>query len=323
MAVINGIDGKCDNILTAVSSGGSSSEDIADIKSVVNNIYAEVSSTMSHITVSIVDYNGNDYINSSRIYVVDVSKDREISANQNGEYLIAKGSKYKITAFPNSHIPYAVNVASFDGIAVANTFHVSLVFDRMPEYVDLGNGIKWATGNLTKDANGVYSIADQVEYGAYFSWGNIDGHYVPGQDDSYNFASSYNSTNGSGLASDISSGDPTYDAARARLGGSWRMPTKSEVSWLIHNCTWNYKKFGNTDYSGVAGNEVVGTNGNKIFLPCTGMYNGTNNSSASNIGYYWSTGYGNSQNAAYLVSSNSAAIQNGYRYYGCSIRPVQ
>ena len=194
-----------------------------------------------------------------------------------------------------------------------------------PEAVDMGSGVKWATGNLTKDSSGNYSIAPATDYGAYFSWGNTEGHRVAGQTDSYSFDSTtYSSTTGNNLTADFTSGSTIYDAARVRLGSPWRIPTYDELNWLKNNCTWTWKASGNTDYNGVAGYEVVGTNSNKIFLPCAGFYFGSSLSSSGTSGYYWSTKYSSSTDAYYLYFNSSYKNVNiYYRLYGLSIRPVQ
>jgi hypothetical protein len=194
-----------------------------------------------------------------------------------------------------------------------------------PEAVDMGSGVKWATGNLTKNSSGNYSIASATDYGAYFSWGNTNGQRVAGQTDSYSFDSTtYNSTTGKNLTANFTSGSTTYDAARVRLGSPWRIPTYDELNWLKNNCTWNWKASGNTDYNGVAGYEVVGTNSNKIFLPAAGYYNGASLYSSGAGGDYWSTGYNSSSNAydLYFDSSNKRG-GIGSRSYGRSIRAIK
>ena len=194
-----------------------------------------------------------------------------------------------------------------------------------PEAVDMGSGVKWATGNLTKDSSGNYSIAPATDYGAYFSWGNTEGHRVAGQTDSYSFDSTtYSSTTGNNLTADFTSGSTIYDAARVRLGSPWRIPTYDELNWLKNNCTWTWKASGNTDYNGVAGYEVVGTNSNKIFLPCAGFYYWTSLYDSGSFGNYWSTKYNSSTYAYFLYFSSSIKnMSSDYRYYGRSIRPVQ
>ena len=194
-----------------------------------------------------------------------------------------------------------------------------------PEAVDMGSGVKWATGNLTKDSSGNYSIAPATDYGAYFSWGNTEGHRVAGQTDSYSFDSTtYSSTTGNNLTADFTSGSTIYDAARVRLGSPWRIPTYDELNWLKNNCTWTWKASGNTDYNGVAGYEVVGTNSNKIFLPCAGYFGGTSLLNSGTYGSYWSTKYSSSTDAYCLrFYSSDKNLSNYSRYYGRSIRPVQ
>lgn len=210
-------------------------------------------------------------------------------------------------------------------------FQVRAIKDPKIEAVDMtpsntGGRIYWATGNLTKDANGNYKIADNPwDYGAYFSWGNTDGHRVAGQTDSYSFNSTtYSSTTGNNLTADIASGSTTYDAARAKLGGSWRVPTYDEIQSLKNNCTWNWKASGNSDYSGVAGYEVYCANtGNKIFLPCAGRYDGSSLYEDGTQGFYWSTKYYSSTGAYYFhFFSTNKTMRNNTRYCGQSIRPV-
>ena len=201
-----------------------------------------------------------------------------------------------------------------------------------PESVVLKNSngyyVNIATGNLTKDSSGNYYIAPATDYGAYFSWGNTDGHRVAGQTDSYSFSSSnYQNTTGYGLSANYSSGNSTYDAARARLGGNWwRIPTYDEWTWMLNNLTWTWKASGNSDY-GVAGYEIKGSasNSGKAFLPAAGYYNGTSLSDAGSLGYYWSTGYYSSDYACRLrfSSSNNKVDYYGVRYYGFSVRPIK
>jgi uncharacterized protein (TIGR02145 family) len=195
-----------------------------------------------------------------------------------------------------------------------------------PDAVDMGNGVKWATGNLCKSTDGTYYIGSPTEYGAYFSWGDINGHY---EGEGYDFSDTNysNGTSGSvhNLTANFTSGDATYDAARAKLGGTWRIPTYDELNWLVSNCTWTWKDSSNTDYNGVAGYEIVSTNGNKIFMPASGYYGGTSLRARGSGGYYWSARYNDSSNAYYLYfnSSDHYMDNGGHRERGRSIRPVK
>lgn len=122
------------------------------------------------------------------------------------------------------------------------------------------------------------------------------------------------------MGASYSSGSSTYDAARKRLGGSWRIPTYEEWSWMIDNLTWTWKASGNTDYNGVAGWEVKGNHysSKKIFLPAAGCYDGSTLDGAANYGQYWSTTLDDSTNSGYRVffNSNNPKMYTLPRYYG-------
>ena len=96
------------------------------------------------------------------------------------------------------------------------------------KYVDLGlpSGLLWETCNV--------GAKEPWENGLYFSWGNVDGHK---KDSGYDFSETkYATTPGSSLTGNIPV-NAEYDAARANLGGSWRMPTAFEFKELYDNCT--------------------------------------------------------------------------------------
>lgn len=172
------------------------------------------------------------------------------------------------------------------------------------EYVDLGlpSGLKWATCNVGA------SYPD--EYGDYYAWGEIE------------TKSDYSSDNykANGIDVDDISGNAQYDVARAKWGGSWRMPTKDECLELIDNCTWSW-----TTQYGREGYKVVGPNGNSIFFPAAGYRNGANLYDRGSYGYYWSSSlYGDNDSGAYSLYFGGGIYRWYYslRYYGRSVRPV-
>ena len=116
------------------------------------------------------------------------------------------------------------------------------------EYVDLGLSVKWATCNIGANK--------PEEYGDYFAWGEIMPKYI---------YDSKTCSTGNKPIKDFS-GNPEYDAARAIWGGQWRMPTKDELKELKKKC-----KFIWTIQQGVSGCQVIGPNGNSIFLPTGGQ----------------------------------------------------
>ena len=115
------------------------------------------------------------------------------------------------------------------------------------------------------------------------------------------------------------SGNAQYDAATANWGGNWRMPTYSEMSELLYNCTWTWTG---------QGYEVKSkTNGNSIFLPAAG-YKDSYVRDAGSGGYYWvSSPYYSSweedkyADDLYFYSTNYSSSYRS-RFFGHSVRPV-
>ena len=172
------------------------------------------------------------------------------------------------------------------------------------EYVDLGlpSGLKWATCNV--------GASSPEQYGDYYAWGEIEtkGEYT--EDNS--------KTRGKSM-SDIS-GNSMYDVARAKWGGSWRLPTKKELEELEINCKWEW-----TTVNGKNGYKVTGPNGNSIFMPAAGYLNWSSLYFAGEYGFYWSsTPYGSDDEYAFGLEFNSSgrSVRWLYRGYGRSVRPV-
>ena len=170
-------------------------------------------------------------------------------------------------------------------------------------YVDLGLSVKWATCNI--GANYPWNDGD------YYAWGetNTKSEYTA------ETSTSYNKSMG-----DIA-GNPTYDAARAKWGGSWRMPTKKEMLELIDKCTWR-----ETVVGGCRGYQIIGPNRNSIFLPLAGWKGKTGSSKKGEQGLYWSStsDSGELQAACGLLlrGGGSPSVMRGTRNGGTPIRPV-
>lgn len=193
------------------------------------------------------------------------------------------------------------------------------------KFIDLGlpSGLKWATGNLVKNDNGIYSIGKETEWGTYVSWGNIDGH---NEGEGYIFDdTNYNSTPGQQLGySNISSTDAQHDICFARLGSPWHLPSRTNFQELI-----NY-----TDNEWIRNHNNTGVNGRKfmkktdhsiyIFLPASGNYDGTILGARNNDLCYWSSNYYSYTQAYRLFSfSTQLRVEGYYRRLGYTIRPVQ
>ena len=169
-------------------------------------------------------------------------------------------------------------------------------------YVDLGLSVKWATCNV-----GANSPSD---YGDYYAWGETS------------TKSSYTEENSSTFGKSMGNigGNSSYDVARYRWGGSWRMPTKAEWQELVDKCTWTW-----TTQGGHNGYKVTGKNGKSIFLPAAGWRYGTSPYYVGEYGYYWSStpDESNTYYAYYLYFNSSYHLVDWlYRNSGRSVRPV-
>ena len=169
--------------------------------------------------------------------------------------------------------------------------------------VDLGLSVRWATCNV-----GTYR---PEQPGDYFAWGETTEKSTYTQQNSV--------TIGKNL-SDIS-GNIEYDAARANWGGLWRMPTYVECLELKDRCTWI-----KTTIDGNNGFEVIGPNGNSIFLPCTGHKGSNGWIALMDLGFYWcSTPYDSNRNAYMLnftCSDGYIVYDDESREMGHCVRPV-
>ena len=205
------------------------------------------------------------------------------------------------------------------------TFYAKWVQEGVPYVVDLGLSVKWATCNV--------GATSSEEYGDYYAWGETEPKskyswstykWCRGTYNTltkYNTNSSYGSTVDNRTTLELSD-----DAARAKWGSAWRMPTDAEWTELRTNCTWTWTS--NYNGTGVAGRIVTSNiNGNSIFLPAAGYRAGGNLVKAGNEGRYWSSSlYADSPYSAFHVYFTSddvlRYVDNDSRYRGFSVRPV-
>ena len=177
-------------------------------------------------------------------------------------------------------------------------------------YVDLGLSVKWATCNVGANA--------PEEYGDYFAWGETSTKEIYDVDNCPTYGLSISQLQSQGYIDSEGNLTSQYDAATANWGGTWRMPTKAEQEELLNNCTWTW-----TTQNGVNGYNVVGPNGNSIFLHAAGYRYVSSLDYAGSAGSYWSsTPY---DYYAYSLDFNSGG-QDMYdgdsRLIGRSVRPV-
>ena len=193
------------------------------------------------------------------------------------------------------------------------------------EYVDLGleSGNKFASTNLGAEKPG--------DPGHFYAWGELEPKenytwstylWCNGTKDSI---SKYNGDDGFTSFADDNYND---DIVRQEWGGEWRTPTEADWQELMDNnkfkWTWIYK-------DGSYGYEVTskksGYTDQSIFLPVTGVRDGTSKS-FTNKGYYWSSSLSMSDSGSYEnglglnISSSVYSVGKSSRALGMAIRPV-
>ena len=182
------------------------------------------------------------------------------------------------------------------------------------EYVDLGlpSGLLWATCNVGADT--------PEEYGDYFAWGETT------PKDVYSWSTYLYSNGNSSTPTKYTESDgltilqPEDDAATANWGNGWRMPTKEEWQELYQRTTHVW-----TTQNGVHGRLFTGSNGNSIFLPAAGSYDGSSLTEGGVCGSYWASSLRIPQFAwdFYFGSGHSYMGMGGTRFYGESVRAVR
>ncbi len=186
--------------------------------------------------------------------------------------------------------------------------------------VDMGLSVKWSVRNLGADypeGTGDFFAWGETEPKSYFSEANYK-WYING---SSNNLKKYNTDQSYGTVDNKKILDLEDDAACVILGEPWRMPTNNEWSELFDKCTWTP-----TNVNGKDGLRVTSkATGKSIFLPVTGMMDGSK-LSYSIFGYYWfSNVYTSRPITAWHGSFSSNSIyapSTSYRWHGLSIRPV-
>ena len=208
----------------------------------------------------------------------------------------------------------------------------TIKYKVIPEAVDLGLSVKWATFNV--------GASSPEEYGDYFAWGEVEPYYSS-QDpltwkdgktgytwDSYKWCNGseesltkYNTSAWRGTVDNKTVLEAEDDVVHVKLGGSWRMPTVAEWTELRENCTWTW-----TTQNGVNGRLVTSNkNGNSIFLPAAGTWVGPVLNGAGSNGYYWSSSlFTDDPSTALDVNFNSSYVswRSVIRECGRSVRPV-
>ena len=188
--------------------------------------------------------------------------------------------------------------------------------DSLPEYVDLGLSVKWATCNL--------GASSFEQPGNYYAWGETTGYTGEQIESSVRmFTSDEYTTNDLPKPDSNFTGtlDAEYDAATKELGSNWRMPTSDECQELLDGTTQEWV----TSYHGIDGYIIRSNkNSNTIFLPAAGFAS----DGLCYMGVYcnYSTSVSTMSNSRTILDQqydNSLSMNNvSNRSLGISIRPV-
>lgn len=191
------------------------------------------------------------------------------------------------------------------------------------EWVDLGTGVKWATCNVgasTPEAYGAFFAWGETSPKSEYKWDNYK-FLVTGDSWSNVTFSKYSTRSNRGAVDDKTRLDYGDDAARVIWGGSWRIPTRSELDELLTKCTWTW-----TTQGGKNGYKVTSkTNGNSIFLPAAGYQLDGTLYDCGSVGYYWSSSlFSSNPFGAHSLRFSTEEVEwyIGARRSGFPIRPV-
>lgn len=199
------------------------------------------------------------------------------------------------------------------------------------ESVDLGLSVKWAKCNV--------GAKDEYSLGGYYSWGETSAKSSYNPRD-YKYWAGKSSSGWDAFTKYVTKSDFAYegkidnlvcletqdDAARAIMGGTWRVPHDSELQELIDKCTWEREYTtaadGTKTYTAV---KVTGPNGNHIVLPFGGNMSGTS-ALFMNQGHYMGAEISVSQNYSCcdlnFTTGNIQKLVNNGREAGLNIRAV-
>ena len=205
----------------------------------------------------------------------------------------------------------------------------NVVIEEDPyEYVDLGlpSGTLWATCNIGANS--------PEEYGKYFQWGDTVG-YEGNEAKAHSTWSTAPFNNGSSkydgayftsvkdivCPNDVLANE--YDAAYANTNGKQKMPTQAQLDELTANTTSEW-----TTVNGVNGRKFTSKIDptKSIFVPASGYFDYTSQTSVSFGGYIWSSNlYTSNPNYVYRLrcGSSDASWNPDYRYYGFAVRGVK
>ena len=243
-----------------------------------------------------------------------------------------------LAAFPEGKTSFANIIKAFNS-AIKHLKAPAASTVAAPSYVEMGDGLKWATCNL--------GASKPEEEGDYYAWGETKPYYTnlnpltwkegrPYYGYECNTHFIFDDTGFKSIKYSLKDKklvlEPADDAARATYGGKWRIPTEAEWTALTNenNYTWvKGQKNGVEGYTVTS--KVKGYEGNSIFLPLTRHFIGATLMKKAFTPGYWSSTIQEKQNYAdwdlsaqhfEFTTSSSPVSKSEGRYLGYPIRAV-
>ena len=205
-------------------------------------------------------------------------------------------------------------------IAMNDNGDLKLLTEVAPsiEMVDLGltSGTLWAKYNIGATCENTA----ESWYGGFYAWGETEtkSNY---DWSTYKFGTSDNLTKYNS-ADKLNVLQPEDDVVTVTYGSNYRMPTKAELEELKalpNQWVTNYNGI-----SGLNGRVFTGTNGNTLFIPAAGIFDGSTHYSAGSDCSLWYSSLYNPGNTWYLYfNSGNIGLYYDIRYYGFSVRAVR
>ena len=183
--------------------------------------------------------------------------------------------------------------------------------DNHPHAIDLGlpSGTLWACCNV--------GTTKPEEYGGYYAWGEIEEKNIYYAD---NYSHYDIATQNVFNDLDECISGTQYDVAHMKWGGTWQMPSWEQVEDVVYyNTVWW------VNINGIRGVKIMGSNGNFIFMPASGLRHLRDYFYKLNAeGSYWS---GTQSTNDILIPSfyfakNGMCINPMGREAGLSVRPI-
>ena len=191
---------------------------------------------------------------------------------------------------------------------------------NLPEFVDLGLSVKWASYNI--------GATKPEEIGGYYAWGEIETKedysaetykFYDEDLEEVNMPGTYNSS----TFGYYIGGDPELDVVTATYGEGYRMPTQAEAQELVDNCEIEW-----VEENGQRCAKVTGPNGNFILLPAGSYMQGTSLRAGTFLErcYYWtadSDGEEEDQSFQLMIYNTTKTVSHNRVRGGANVRGVQ